>query len=50
MIDDFYDTVIEGPLIWNPRLLDFQDFYHPRTIWTPRLLGALEYVLTLFSN
>ena len=33
------------PLIWLPRLLIFQDLPHPNpTIWTPRLLGTVEYV------
>ena len=26
-----------------PRLLNFKDFSHPSTIWTPRLLGTVEY-------
>ena len=40
------DIVIRlPPLFGCPRLLIFQDFSHPNpTIWTPRLLGTVEYV------
>ena len=37
------DFSIYPRLILAPRLLDVQGFSHPPTIWTPRLLGTVDY-------